>query len=138
MGMKFEIDAALMAHSAWKRRFRDYLNGKASFDAMAVGDAHQCRFGKWFDEEGYRLMPEGREGQIRSAHDEFHRVAADILQKIKDKRFAEARADIAADGALNHASIRLSELLLKARLHEPGAKQALEADKSPEPEGGGP
>ncbi|WP_342616771.1 CZB domain-containing protein [Rhodoferax sp. GW822-FHT02A01] len=130
MGMRFEIDAALMAHSAWKKHFRDYLNGKAAFDVTTVGDAHQCQFGKWLDDEGYRLMPERRREQICIAHDEFHHVAAEILQKIKNKRFAEARADIGADGVLSHTSIRLSELLLKARLHEPGTRDAPEPDKS--------
>lgn len=54
----------------------------------------------------------------RSAHDEFHRIASEIIQKIKEKRFAEAHADSASDGALNRASARLSESLLKASLHE--------------------
>lgn len=135
MGMKFEIDAALTAHSAWRKRFRDYLNGKASFDTMAVGDSHQCQFGNWLDHEGYRLMPTKRQGEIRSAHDDFHRIAADILQKIKEKRFAEVRADIGADGVLNRASVRLSELLLKARLHEPSAKDATKPDESTPQEG---
>ena len=124
MGMKFEIEDALRAHAAWRKRFRDYLNGKGSFDLEAVGASDHCRFGQWLDNEGYRLMPSKRQGEIRSAHDEFHQVAAEIFQKIKEKRFAEVRADIASDGAFNRASTRLSEFLLKASLHEatkPGA-----------------
>ena len=130
MSMKFEIDAALMAHSAWRKRFRDYLNGKASFDLKTAGDSHQCQFGKWFDNEGHRLMPQKRQGDIRAAHDEFHRIAAEIVQKITEKRFAEVRADISSDGALNRASARLSELLLKASLHEPAAPAAPQATES--------
>lgn len=136
MGMRFEIDAALKAHSVWRKRFRDYLNGKASFDVMSVGDSHQCQFGHWLDNEGHRLMPTKRQGEIRCAHDDFHRVAAEILQKIKEKRFAEVRADIGPDGVLNQASVRLSELLLKARLHEPGAKDATKPNESPTPQEG--
>jgi hypothetical protein len=130
MSMKFEIEAALMAHSAWRKRFRDYLNGKASFDIKAAGDSHQCQFGNWLDNEGHRLMPQERQGDIRAAHDEFHRIATEIIQKITEKRFAEARADIASDGALNRASSRLSELLLKASLHEPTARGAPQATES--------
>jgi hypothetical protein len=130
MGMKIEIEEALMAHAAWRKRFRDFLNGKASFDLASAGDGHQCQFGKWLDKEGYRLMPEKRHTEIREAHDEFHRVAAGIVQKIKEKQFAEAHADIATDGALNQASARLTELLTKARLHEPGATPAHQSSAS--------
>jgi len=143
--MKFEIEAALMAHSAWRKHFRDYLNGKASFDIGTAGDSHQCQFGNWLGNEGHRLMPPERHDEIRSAHDEFHQIAAEIIQKITEKRFAEVRADISSDGALNRASGRLSELLLKARLHEPaapGAPQSTESaqvsqgsEKSPAPSG---
>jgi hypothetical protein len=135
MSMKFEIEAALMAHAAWRKHFRDYLNGKASFDISTAGDSHRCQFGNWFDNEGHRLMPQKRHDDIRAAHDEFHRVAAEILQKLKEKRFAEVRADISSDGALNRASARLSELLLKASLHEPaavGAPQATESAQVPQ------
>jgi hypothetical protein len=130
MGMKFEIEAALMAHSAWRKHFRDYLNGKSSFDVSTAGDSHRCQFGNWLDNEGYRLMPSKRQDEIRAAHDEFHRIAAEIVQKIAEKRFVEVRADISSDGALNRASSRLAELLLKARLHEPtptGAPQPKES-----------
>jgi hypothetical protein len=75
-------------------------------------------------------MPANRQDEIRSAHDEFHRIAAGILQKIQEKRFVEVRADIATDGALNRASARLSELLLKARLHEPTATVAPKPNES--------
>ncbi len=78
MGMQFEIDSALMAHSAWRKRFRDYLNGKASFDVATVGDSRACQFGNWLDNEGHRLMPVRRQGEIRSAHDDFHRIAAEM------------------------------------------------------------
>jgi len=128
MGMKFEIEAALMAHAAWRKHFRDYLNGKASFDIKTAGDSHQCQFGNWFDNEGYRLMPSKRQDEIRSAHDEFHRIAAEIFEKIKEKRFSEVKADIAIDGALNRASARLSESMMKARLHEPTARGSPQTD----------
>lgn len=121
MGMKIEIEEALLAHSAWRKRFKDYLNGKAPFDVNLASDSHHCQFGDWLDHEGYRLMPEKRRTEIRVAHDEFHRVAGGIVQKIHEKRFAEAKEDLAADGPLNRASARLTEALVKAKLHEPTA-----------------
>ncbi len=121
MSMKSEVEEALHAHSAWRKRFKDFLNGKASFDVAAVGDSHGCKFGDWLDHEGYRLMPEKRRTEVQEAHDEFHRVAAGIVEKIQQKKFAEAKEDLANEGPLNRASARLTEALVKAKLHEPGA-----------------
>lgn len=136
MGMKIEIEQALEAHAAWRKRFKDYLSGKAAFDAALVGDSHRCQFGDWLDHEGHRLMPEKRRLEIQDAHDEFHQVAAAIVRKIHEKQFAQAKQDLAADGPLNRASARLTEALVKAKLHEPlsapdGARTP-ETDKAPE------
>ncbi|MBU0751473.1 MAG: CZB domain-containing protein [Gammaproteobacteria bacterium] len=138
MGMKSEIDQAIEAHAAWRKRFKDFLNGRGSFDAATVGANDQCQFGKWLNNEGYRLMPSTVHDDIRTAHDEFHRVAAGIVQKIKDKKFAEAGQDLAPDGAFNEVSKRLTGHLLKASLREPakpGAATDAAAPAAPPPAG---
>ena len=119
MTIKAEIQQALEAHAAWRARFKDFLGGKAALDEAAIGDTHGCRFGNWLDNEGYRLMPESRRDEVRAAHDEFHKIADGIVQKIHAKQFAEAKADLARDGPLNQASARLTDALIKARLYEP-------------------
>ena len=132
MGMKSEIEQALEAHAVWRKRFKDYLNGRGSFDAATVGANDQCQFGQWLNREGSRLMPTSLYGDIRAAHDEFHRVAASIVQKIKDKQFAEARQDLAAEGPFNGASERLKGILLRATLREPGGAAASKEADAPE------
>lgn len=128
MGMKSEIEQALEAHAAWRKHFRDFLNGRGSFDTATVGANDQCQFGQWLNREGSRLMPVSLYSDIRAAHDEFHRVAAGIVQKIKDKQFAEANKDLAADGPFNQASEKLKGILLRATLRAPGgASPAAEA-----------
>lgn len=135
MGMKIEIEQALLAHSAWRKHFKDFLSGKTSFDEALVGDTHKCRFGDWLDHEGYRLMPEKRRVEIQQAHDDFHRAAAAILQKIHEKRFAEAREDLDTHGSLNQATKRLTEALVKAKLHEPTAVPATSSPEVDKPAG---
>ncbi len=120
MGMKDEIDAALQAHAAWRKHFKDYLYGHAAFDLDAVSATDQCDFGRWLGKEGHRLMPTELHDQITTAHAEFHRVAGSIIQMIKQKQFDEARQDIAREGALNRVSAQLTALLLKATLREAG------------------
>lgn len=139
MGMKSEIDQALEAHAAWRKHFKDFLNGRGSFDTATVGANDQCQFGKWLNREGSRLMPASLYGDIRAAHDEFHRVAAGIVQKIKDKQFAEASKDLAAEGPFNRASENLKSILLKATLRAPGGASApAEAAPQAEPAPQGP
>ncbi len=120
MGMKSEIEQALGAHAAWRKRFRDFLSGRGALDVATASANDQCQFGKWLNREGYRLMPTDLHDQICASHDEFHRVAGGIVQKIKDKQYAEARHDLASDGAFNQASERLTSFLLKATLRMPG------------------
>ena len=124
MGMKTEIDQALEAHAAWRKNFRDFLAGRTSFDVSKVVATDQCRFGKWLNQEGHRLMPAQLHIDIGLAHAAFHQIAAGIVQKIKDKLFAEAHADVAPGGSLDQASARLTELLLKASLRGPGPKNS--------------
>lgn len=124
MGMREEIDAALQAHAAWRTRFKDYLSGRTAFDTELAGVTDQCAFGRWLAKEGYRLMPSEIHGQIQETHAEFHRVAGEIVRKIKEKRFDEVKQDLSAEGPFNQTSARLSDLLHKASLRDKGAAAA--------------
>ena len=119
MGMKIEIEEALHAHALWRKQFKDFLNGRASIDIAKVNATDQCIFGKWLDNEGYRMIPSELYDEICTVHKEFHQIAAGIIQKIKEKQFAEAREEISQDGALNRVSLRLNDLLLKLSLRGP-------------------
>lgn len=119
MGMKIEIEEALRAHALWRKQFKDFLNGRGSIDIAKVNTTAQCVLGKWLDNEGYRMIPTELHDEICAVHKEFHQIAAGIIQKIKEKRFAEARADISQNGNLDRVSLRLRGLLLKLSLREP-------------------
>ncbi len=133
MGMREEIDAALHAHAAWRAHFKDYLSGRAALDTALAGVTDQCAFGRWLAHEGSRLMPGEIYGQIQEAHAEFHRVAGEIVRNIKEKHFDLVKEDLAADGAFNQTSARLSDLLHKATLHERGAAAVAAAAPPAEP-----
>lgn len=134
MGMKNGINEALNSHSAWKNKFKNFLNGRASFDLATVDATDQCNFGKWLDNEGYRMVPSELHTEICAVHKEFHQIAASIIQKIKEKRFDEAREDISQNGALNQTSLRLRDLLMKLSLREPSSANSL-SPKNEQPSG---
>lgn len=132
MGMKSEIEQALEAHALWRKRFKDFLNGRGSFEIATVGANDQCQFGQWLNREGHRLMPVSLYDDIRSAHDEFHLIAASIIQKIKNKQFAEAHQDLETEGPFNRASEHLASILFKASLREPNTGAANKEPAAPD------
>ena len=128
MAIKSEIEVALQAHFAWREHFKDILNGRAPFDLAMVSASDQCKLGKWLINEGPRMMPSELHDEICAVHQEFHRIAAEILQKIREKRYAEAKQDISLEGPLNQTSIRLRSLLVKLSFKEPRAEGVRSAD----------
>jgi len=129
MGMKKEIESALHAHALWRERFNDILNGRAPFDLEKISATNQCVFGHWLDNEGHRMLPTQVRDEICLVHKEFHQIAADIIQKIKEKRYVEAKNDISLEGALNQKSMQLRSLLVKLSFSAPArANSALQQD----------
>ncbi|OYY45750.1 MAG: hypothetical protein B7Y56_06565 [Gallionellales bacterium 35-53-114] len=121
MSIKSEITAALQAHTAWRERFKDILNGRAPFDLNSIGAPEHCTLGIWLANEGQRMIPAGLYDEICTLHRDFHRIAAEVIQKIKDKRYAEANEDISLEGPLNLTSLKLRSLLVKASFNKPAA-----------------
>jgi hypothetical protein len=133
MAMKSEIEAALHAHAAWREHFKDILNGRAPFDLKSIGASDQCTLGKWLINEGLRMIPAELHDEICTVHQDFHHIAAEIIQKIKDKRYAEAHEDISLEGPLNLTSLKLRSLLAKLSFKEPPAAGAVPAVDEPAP-----
>lgn len=134
MGMKSEIKAALDAHAAWRDHFKDILHGRAPFDLNKISANDHCVLGKWLKDEGHRMIPSELHDEICTVHQEFHRIAADIIQKIKDKQYTEAHKAISLDGPLNQTSIRLRKLLMQLSFSKPAAENSLSASASASPE----
>jgi hypothetical protein len=131
MAMKSEVDEAIKIHVAWRERFKDILYGRAPFDLDVISASDQCTLGKWLVNDGYRMMPAALHRDICDEHQEFHRIAAEILRKIKAKRYAEAKKDIQLDGALNRSSQRLKVLLSKLSFTEPAKEEMPIAENLP-------
>lgn len=110
-----EIDAVLAAHAAWKARFHDFLVGRSGLDIATLGTTDHCAFGNWLDRYGAKYLPKAQYEEIAALHAEFHRVAAEVAEKLKRHDFAGAHALIAQGGKLDHASGALAARLLKVK-----------------------
>ncbi len=91
------LDKAITAHSAWKMRLRDAINGKQQVDPAAVGKDNLCELGKWIHGEGcgHHAKPEFQ--TLKTRHAEFHVCAGKVAQMVKDGKNADAEK--ALDGA---------------------------------------
>ena len=109
---KEEIDAVLAAHAAWKARFRNFLAGKTGMDIATLGDTEHCAFGSWLDSYGAKLLKKEQFEEIGALHAEFHKVAGDIVSRLKGRDYDGAHAAVAAGGSLEQASGALAARLL--------------------------
>ncbi len=83
---------ALEAHTVWKIRLRNYLDGSSqeNLDPDVVCLDNQCSLGKWIYSEGQNYQDMGAYEQLRTVHADFHRCAADIIRKADAGQAAEA------------------------------------------------
>lgn len=107
-----EIDAVLAAHAAWKTRFHDFLVGRTGLDIATLGTTDHCAFGNWLERYGAKYLKPAQFEEIDALHAEFHRVAAEVAEKLKRHDFAGAHALIAQGGKLDQASSALAARLL--------------------------
>lgn len=81
MVSKEEIDAALAAHSLWKKRLLDAITtGQSEFQVEIVKKDNACQFGKWLYSLPDEVKNETDFTKIKDLHAEFHKTAATILE----------------------------------------------------------
>jgi hypothetical protein len=85
------IDAALAAHSAWKKRLLESIEmGKSEFKVDVVRKDNACQFGQWL----YSIPQEERNNRelsnIINLHAEFHKTASAILELALNGKKEEA------------------------------------------------
>jgi len=117
MALKDKIEQAIADHAAWKSKFRDFINGRLELDISTVGLVSQCRFGKWLDNEGERmLLPRATHDEIFGLHAEFHRIAAEVAKKITSGDTSGAMQYLAPNGKFTRASSALMQRMLKINI----------------------
>ena len=107
--MNFE--AALSTHLKWKIKLRMAVEGHSgeALDPNVVCKDDLCELGKWIQEETGRATAAKPEfGQLKTAHTEFHQVAASVLRK------AIAGDKVGATAQLDGDYNRLSSTVLQA------------------------
>ena len=76
-----DYDSAILAHSRWKNKLKDHIEGKLQVDPVILGKDDQCELGKWLHAEAkdYAGVREFKELLVR--HARFHDVAAGVVRQ---------------------------------------------------------
>ena len=77
-----DFDAALLAHSAWKRKLKAYLeNPDGSLKPEEVVLDNQCQLGEWIAGEGHKYACAPVFRTLTAEHARFHKAAAELVRK---------------------------------------------------------
>ncbi len=115
----FNIDAAIEAHSQWKNRIQNLLNGKEHISADQVTTHLQCKLGKWYYEEGQSQFKSNFHFQeLGSAHEKLHAALKEVVTLYGEGRKQEARDASASVNTLSKKVVQaLSELKHDINVH---------------------
>ena len=105
---KEAIDAALTAHSQWKKRLQDAIStGTSEFKTDIVKRDDACQFGKWLNEISDDVKTTEDFIKIKTLHAEFHKVAGEILGLALSGKKDEALKKLEHGGGYGNISGKL-------------------------------
>ncbi|MFZ2267858.1 MAG: methyl-accepting chemotaxis protein [Azonexus sp.] len=109
-----DFDGAIAAHSKWKQRLLDYLDGGGErLDPGVVGRDDQCALGCWIHGDGRVLHGQGKYIELKVEHAGFHQCAAGVIRTQLAGDAVAARALI--EGEFSSRSRRVISLLESLR-----------------------
>ena len=77
-----DFDAALLAHSAWKRKLKAYLEKPdRSLQASEVALDNKCKLGEWITGEGRKHAASPLFKTLTAEHARFHKAAAELVRR---------------------------------------------------------
>lgn len=87
-----DFDDAIVSHLKWKIHLHNFIDGRRQdFDIAAAAKEEACELGRWLQGEGRRFEGSPTFQELLARHVQFHRTAAEIVNKVVagDKAGAE-------------------------------------------------
>lgn len=106
------FDDAIEMHIQWKTALKKYIEDSILPDIKEVEDCHACDLGKWIDREGARYNHLPSFEAMCMAHEQFHRIAAELIAHNNKNDKIKARLLTATDGDLSQSSNKLIKALM--------------------------
>ena len=114
-----DFDAAIGVHADWKDKLRNYLRKPdGSIDAATLGKDDACALGKWIHQQRGDCAGHPLFKQLKQAHAEFHRCAADIAKRAHSGEKLAAEAVLGTSSPYVRSSGAVVQLLttMKAKM----------------------
>ncbi len=105
-----DLEVAKSAHLAWKRRLRDFLDGKGELSMDQAVSHRDCALGKWYYGEGLQQYGDMHEMKaVEAPHEEMHKLIREIISLREQGRFEEAERKYENVNPLSHTIVDLLE-----------------------------
>jgi methyl-accepting chemotaxis protein len=107
-----DLEFAKSAHLAWKRKLRDFLDGKGALTMAQAVSHHDCSLGKWYYAEGLKCYGQLTEmKEVESPHAEMHRLIKKIISLREAGRIEEAEQEYQKIGILSKRIVALLDAI---------------------------
>ncbi len=107
------FNSAIEAHEEWKSQFIKDVKEGVKQDVEKVLNRHVCELGQWIVGEGSRYGNLPSFESMRTAHQEFHRVAAEIIACSDAEEKAKSLELLKQGGKYAQSSAKLVKTLME-------------------------
>jgi len=83
-------DQIILAHSKWKARLKQALQGQEQLDIQVVGKDDQCELGKWIYGEGTKHANLSAYNDLKTKHTRFHACIPTVVNVARSSSPAKA------------------------------------------------
>ncbi len=108
------VDIAIMDHRNWVQKLKGMLKGAMKLNEAEQKNHHNCRLGKWYDNEGKSNYSKNSAfKQLEGPHEKIHTVGNEAVKLWNSGNKAEAEKKVKESEEISKEVIRLLEELKK-------------------------
>ena len=108
-----DFNAAIAAHSAWKRKLAQYVaKPDKSIDPAQLEKDDRCELGRWIYGEGRKHASDPTFKELTKEHADFHRAAADVVRRANAGNSVSEEVVLGARSAYARATTAVVQALM--------------------------
>lgn len=106
------FNMAIETHVQWKLEFKKNLEEGSGQDIKTIMNCHACDLGSWIYGEGYRYNRLPSFESMCTAHERFHRIAAEVVRYSNAGDKEKAKNLLSPEGAFSQTSAKLVKAIM--------------------------
>ncbi len=113
-----DFDAAIVAHSDWKRKLKAYLQKPDhSLQPTELALTTKCKLGEWATGEGRKYASSPFFQTLTAEHSRFHKAAAELVRKANLGESVNAETALGATSEFAKASTSVVNAIVEMKKH---------------------